>query len=151
LASPSHPCGHPYHRQYSALQSTPGPNSVPASRSERLILLVKYGACVQHDKRDDNGRSLIDADGITIVQNPIRLRPISIYPSASGYFHIISQVTTYISQVTENHSTSTVLSSAKHITRTYTSRVNKDIVYQDRQGYNAATVANNSYNLMHQS
>jgi hypothetical protein len=33
-----------------------------------------------------NDRSLIDTDGITIVQNPIRLRPISVYPSTLGYF-----------------------------------------------------------------
>jgi hypothetical protein len=33
-----------------------------------------------------NDRSLIDTDRITIVQNPIRLRPVSVYPSTLGYF-----------------------------------------------------------------
>ena len=39
---------------------TPGPDSVQASWSERLILPAKCGACVQHDKRAVNDRSLID-------------------------------------------------------------------------------------------
>jgi hypothetical protein len=33
-----------------------------------------------------NDRSLIDTDGITIVQNPIRLRPVFLYLSTLGYF-----------------------------------------------------------------
>jgi hypothetical protein len=33
-----------------------------------------------------NDRSLIDTDEITIVQNPIRLRPVFVYPSTLGYF-----------------------------------------------------------------
>jgi hypothetical protein len=33
-----------------------------------------------------NDRSLIDTDGITIVQNPIRLRPVFLYLPTLGYF-----------------------------------------------------------------
>jgi len=52
------------HHQYSAyIGPIPGPDSVQASRSERLILLAKCGACVQHDKRAVNDRSLIDTSG----------------------------------------------------------------------------------------
>jgi hypothetical protein len=70
-----------------------------------------------------NDRSLIDTDGITIVQNPIRLRPVSAYPSTLGYFPRFTntanhnQVFTYSSQVTGNHPTSTDLSMAKQFTR----------------------------------
>ena len=40
-----------------------GPNNLPASRSERyFIRLAKCKACVQHDSRPNNGRSLIDTD-----------------------------------------------------------------------------------------
>jgi hypothetical protein len=76
-----------YQRQYSVLWLTPGPNSFLASRSEWLILPVKHGACVQHDSRDDNDQSLTDTDGITTVQNPARLRPISIYHQHLVLFH----------------------------------------------------------------
>ena len=52
------------HHQYSAyIGPNPGPDSVQASRSERLILPAKCGACVQHDKRAVNDRSLIDTGG----------------------------------------------------------------------------------------
>ena len=47
--------------------SNPGPDSVQASRSERLILTAKCGACVQHDKRAVNDRSLSDTGRGTIV------------------------------------------------------------------------------------
>jgi hypothetical protein len=73
LALPSCPCVHSLLSQYSALRSTPGLNSFPASRSERLILPVKHGACIQHDLRDNNDWSLTDTDEITIVQNHARL------------------------------------------------------------------------------
>jgi hypothetical protein len=70
-----------------------------------------------------NDRSLTDTDGITIVQNPIRLRPVSVYSTTLGYLSKFtntanhSQVFTYNSQVTGNHPTSTDLSMAKRITR----------------------------------
>jgi len=50
--------------------STPGLDSVQASRSERLILPAKCGACVQHDKRAVNDRSLIDTGRGTTVNPP---------------------------------------------------------------------------------
>jgi len=50
--------------------STPGPDSVQDSRSERLILLAKCGACVQHDKRAVNDRSLIDTGRGTMINPP---------------------------------------------------------------------------------
>jgi hypothetical protein len=68
-----------------------------------------------------NDRSLIDTDGITIVQNPIRLRPISVYPSTLGYFPMITiianhnPVSTYNAQVIGNHLTPTGLSMAKQL------------------------------------
>ena len=40
------------------------------SRSERLILPAKCGACVQHDKRAVNDRSLIDTGRGTMVNPP---------------------------------------------------------------------------------
>ena len=43
--------------------STPGPDSFQASRSKWLILPAKCGACVQHDKRAVNDRSLMDTGG----------------------------------------------------------------------------------------
>jgi len=46
--------------QYSAyIGRIPGLDSIQASRSEWLILLDKCGACVQHDNRAVNDRSLI--------------------------------------------------------------------------------------------
>ena len=50
--------------------SIPGPDSAQASRSERLILPAKCGACVQHDKRAVNDRSLIDTGRGTMVNPP---------------------------------------------------------------------------------
>ena len=40
-----------------------------ASRSERLIRPTMWEACVQHDKRSSNGRSLNDIDRITIIHH----------------------------------------------------------------------------------
>jgi hypothetical protein len=76
-----------------------------------------------------NDRSLTDTDGITLVQNPIRLRPVFAYPLTLGYlsrFTITanhSQVFTYSSQVTGNHPTSTGLSMAKQFTRYWPNKV----------------------------
>ena len=50
----------------------PGLDSVQASRSEGLILPAKCGACVQHDKRVVNDRSLIDTGRGTTVNTTIR-------------------------------------------------------------------------------
>jgi len=58
------------HHQYNAyIGPIPSPDSTQASRSERLILPAKCGACVQHDKRAINDRSLIDTGRGTMV-NP---------------------------------------------------------------------------------
>jgi len=62
------------HHQYNTYIGTiPGPNSVQASRSERLILPAKCGACVQHDKKAINDWSLINTGRPTMVQHPITL------------------------------------------------------------------------------
>ena len=59
------------HHQYSAyIGPIPGPDSAQASRSKRLILPAKCGACVQHDKRAINDRSLIDTGRGTTVNPP---------------------------------------------------------------------------------
>ena len=50
--------------------STPGPDSVKASRLERLILPAKCGACVPHDKRAVNDRSLINTGRGTMINPP---------------------------------------------------------------------------------
>jgi hypothetical protein len=50
--------------------SIPSLNSVLASRSKQLILLVKCGSCVEHDKRAINDQSIIDIDKTTMVQHP---------------------------------------------------------------------------------
>jgi len=55
--------------------STPSPDSVQASRLEQLILPVMCGACVQHDKRAVNDRSLIDTGRTTMVQRPHKTLP----------------------------------------------------------------------------
>jgi len=65
--------------QYNAyIRQIFGPDSVEASRSERLILLAKCGACVQHDKRAVNDRSLIDTGRGTMVNTTIRPSPVSV-------------------------------------------------------------------------
>jgi len=64
---------------------TPGPDSVQASRSERLILPAKCGACVQHDKRAVNDRSLIDTCRGTMVNSTIRPCPVS-----SSFPHLVT-------------------------------------------------------------
>ena len=59
------------HHQYSTyIGPIPGPDSAQASRSERLILPAKCGACVQHDKRAINDRTLIDTGRGTTVNPP---------------------------------------------------------------------------------
>ena len=104
------------HHQYSAyIGPIPGPDSAQASRSERLILPAKCGACVQHDKRAVNDRSLIDTGRGTIVnppKDPARSQiciPHLVILYQSNHC-LIKQVSTYISQVTGNHPTSTGLS-----------------------------------------
>ena len=65
-------------------------------------------------------RYLSGLDGITSVNLHPRLRLASIY-IITGFFSMIANITnrdqtsTYISQVTRNHMTSTELSMAKHI------------------------------------
>ena len=66
----------PIHLQYGAwIRSIPWPNSVLASWSEWVICLVKCGACVQHDKRAVNDRSLIDIHRTTMVKHPHKALP----------------------------------------------------------------------------
>ena len=65
--------------------STPGPDSVQASWSKRLILPAKCGACVQHDKRAVNDRSLIDTGRGTTVHPTIRPCPVS-----SSFPHLVT-------------------------------------------------------------
>jgi len=75
------------HHQYSAyIGPIPGPDSVQASRSERLILPAKCGACVQHDKRPVNDRSLIDTGRGTTVNTTVRPCPVSLSFPSLGYF-----------------------------------------------------------------
>jgi len=70
--------------------STPGLDSVQASRSEWLILPVKCGACVQNDKRAVNDRSLIDTGRCTTVNSTIRPCPVSSsFPRLVTFPHII--------------------------------------------------------------
>jgi len=77
--------------QYNAyIRSIPGPDSVQASRSERLILPAKCGAYIQHDKRPVNDRSLIDTGRGTTVNTTIR--PCSVsnsFPHLVTFHHSI--------------------------------------------------------------
>jgi len=66
--------------------STLDVDSVQASRSERLIPLVKCGACVQHDKRVVNDWSLIDTGRGTMVQHPHKTLPGLNFIPTLGYF-----------------------------------------------------------------
>ena len=79
------------HHQYSAyIGPIPGPDSAQASRSERLILPAKCGACVQHDKRAVNDRSLIDTSKGTTVNTTIRPYPVSdSFPHLVTFHHNI--------------------------------------------------------------
>ena len=102
--------------QYSTyIGPIPGPDSVQASRSERLILLAKYGACVNHDKRAINDRSLIDT-GRALQSTHHMTLPGLKFPFHTWLFFsqsnhcLIKQVSTYISQVTGDLPTSTGLS-----------------------------------------
>jgi hypothetical protein len=49
-----------------------------------FIRSAKCEACIQHDKRGDNDRSLTDTDGDTTVQNPARFHPVS-----NSYQHLV--------------------------------------------------------------
>jgi len=71
---------------------TPGPDSVQALRSEWLILLAKCGACVQHDKRAVNDRSLINSGRGTTVNTTIRPCPVSLsFPHLVTFPHSIDR------------------------------------------------------------
>jgi hypothetical protein len=78
-----------------------------------------------------NDRSLIDTDRITIVQNPIRLRPGLPLSTNTWLLSMIinianhNQVFTYSSQVIGNHPTSTGLSTAKQFIRSWPNRVKR--------------------------
>jgi len=74
------------HHQYSAyIGPILGSDSAQASRSEQLILPAKCGACVQHDKRAVNDRSLIDTGRSTTVNTTIRPCPVS-----SSFPHLVT-------------------------------------------------------------
>jgi len=67
------------HHQYNTyIGPILGRDSAQASRSERLILPAKCGACVQHEKRTINDQSLIDTGRGTTVNSTIRPSPVSI-------------------------------------------------------------------------
>ena len=66
------------HHQYSVyIGPIPGPDSAQASRSERLTLPAKCEACVQHDKRAVNNRSLTDTSRGTTINPTTRPCPVS--------------------------------------------------------------------------
>jgi hypothetical protein len=83
---------------------------------ERYIIRpAKYKACVQHDSRPNNGRSLIDTDRKHYSPKPCKFPSglnftLTLSYSQMTYFLKQIQVTTYSSQVTGNHPTSTGLS-----------------------------------------
>jgi len=58
--------------------STPVPDSVQASWLERLMLLAKCGACVQHDKWAVNDLSIIDTDKGTMANTTMRPCQVSV-------------------------------------------------------------------------
>jgi len=69
----------------------PDQNSVQTSRSERLILPAKCGACVQHDKRVVNDQSLIDTGRGTTVNTTIRPCPVSVsFPHLVTFYYSIN-------------------------------------------------------------
>ena len=79
------------HQYYVYIGTIPGPDSVQASRSEWLILPAMYGACIQHDKRAINDRSLIDTGRGTTVNTTIRPCPISVsFPHLVTSHHSIN-------------------------------------------------------------
>ena len=99
-------------------------------------------------------RSLSGSDEITSVNLQPRLCLASIY-FITWFFSMITnianrdQTSTYISQVRENHPTSTELSMAKHI---FDPRPTQGSMYMSRQGSSMHQVfSSNSYNLMHQT
>ena len=79
--------------QYSAyIGPIPDPDSVQASWLERLILPAKCGACVQHDKRAVNDRSLIDTGRGTTFNTTIRPCPVSnSFPHMVTFHHSIDR------------------------------------------------------------
>jgi hypothetical protein len=114
---------HPRHTLFSIsvpIRVYPGPNSVTSFAVERYVIRpAKYEACVQHDKRDEQ-RSVLNRHR----QNHYSPKPYKTPPGLhlsinTWLFSMITiianhnQVSTYISQVTGNHSTSTGLSKAK--------------------------------------
>ena len=66
-----------HHQYITYIGPIPSPDSAQASRSERLILPAKCRACVQHDRRAVNDRSLIDTGRGTTVNTTIRPCPVS--------------------------------------------------------------------------
>jgi hypothetical protein len=83
---------------------------------ERYVIRpAKCKACVQHDPRPNNGRSLTDTDEKNYSPKPckspsgLNFKLTLSYPMMTYLFKQI-QVTTYNSQVTGNHPTSTGLS-----------------------------------------
>jgi hypothetical protein len=115
----------PRHTSFSIslpIQVYPGSNSVTSFAIERYFIRpVKYEACVQHDKRDEQW-SVLNRHR----RNHYSLKP---YKTPSGLCLSINtwllsmitiianhnQVSTYISQVTGNHPSSTGLSMTKQL------------------------------------
>jgi hypothetical protein len=105
----------------------PGPNSVTGFAIKRYFILpAKCEICVQHDKRDKQRSVLNWHRRNHYSPKPYKTPPglhLSINTWLFSMITIIAnhnQVSTYISQVTGNHLTSTGLSMAKQYFRSWT-------------------------------
>jgi hypothetical protein len=117
----------PRHTPFSTslpIQVYPDPNSVTSFAVERYVIRpAKCKACVQHDKRDEQ-RSVLNRHRRNHYSLKPYKTPLSLHLSINTWlFSMITiianhnQVSTYISQVTGNHPTSTVLSMTKQYFR----------------------------------
>jgi hypothetical protein len=100
----------------------PARNSVTSFAVERYFIRpAKYEACVQHDKRDEQQSVLNRHRRNHYSPKPYKTLPglhLSINTWLLSMITIITnnnQISTYISQVTGNHPTSTGLSMAKQL------------------------------------
>jgi hypothetical protein len=89
-----------------------GPNNLLASRSKGTLFGQLNVRHALHDSRPNNGRSLIDTDGKHYSPKPCKSPSglnftLTLSYSKMTYFFKQIQVTTYGSQVTGNHLTST--------------------------------------------
>jgi hypothetical protein len=96
-------------------QSTRPEQSLSFAVERYIIRPAKCKACVKHDSRPNNSRSLIDTDGKYYSPKPCKSPSglnfsLTLSYSKMTYLFKQIQVTTYSSQVTGNHPTSTGLS-----------------------------------------